>query len=95
MDRLAAGAGSPGDGAGAVVGAPAQGGERLGGAHVPGRLGHLELLGVLVGILVVGGAGGLLVLLHPLFVHSLLHVLVLQDLKNINCKKNMFDETYL
>ena len=80
--NLTTGAGTPGDrAAGAAVAASAEGGERLGGADVPGSLGDFELLGQLVGVLVVEGAGRLLVLVHPLLVGDLLLVLVLKVLR--------------
>ena len=64
----------------------AQGWERFGAAHVPGCLGHLELLGILVGILVVQGTVRLLVLMHPLLVCGILDVLLLKDLKENKVK---------
>ena len=80
---LAAHLGAPGHTAGDATGASAKGRESLGGAHVPGSLGHLELLGVLVRILGLGISGGLLILMHPLLVSQLTHVFLFNILNKI------------
>ena len=82
---LAAHLGSPSHAAGAATGAAAQRWERLGRAHVPRGLGHLELLGMLVGVLLLDVSGRLLVLVHPLAVGKVLQVVLFNVLKKRKC----------
>ena len=82
--RLTPGLGSPGDRTGAIVRtATTEGRESFRAAHVPGGLGDLEFLGVLVGVLVVQLTVRFLILGHPFLLSFLLHILFLEDLNNI------------